>query len=145
MKKPLYIAVDFDGVVVKHWYPEVGPDVPGAEAWLKAFAAVGARLILWTMRSDGQPDGDVLWAAMEWFKSRGIPLFGVNENPEQHTWTSSPKAWAHIYIDDSAIGCPLLFGPVLGERPYVDWSRVGPLVMQQIIEWMREDETIQTD
>lgn len=52
---------------------------------------------------------DGLQDAIDWFKKYDIPLFGVNEkkNPTQKDWTSSPKPYAHIYIDDAALGVPL--------------------------------------
>lgn len=61
----------------------------------------------------------------DWFKENGIPLWGINENPKQKEWTSSPKIFANIYIDDAALGIPLKLdedGHV--SRPYVDWERV---------------------
>lgn len=68
-----------------------------------------------------QPDGP-LADAIEWFKDNGIPLLGVNQNPTQHKWTTSPKAYAQLYIDDAALGCPLIL-PTSG-RPYVDWNAI---------------------
>lgn len=44
------IAVDFDGTVVTHAYPEIGDDA-GAVAVLKELTDNGCRLILYTMRS----------------------------------------------------------------------------------------------
>lgn len=123
-KKPLsdmIIAVDFDGTCVTHEYPKVGRSV-GAEQVLLDLVNAGARLILWTMRS-----GDPLNDAVEWFSKNGIDLFGVNSNPEQHTWSQSPKAYAHLYIDDAAFGAPLCDG-VDGERPYIDWAIVRDLL-----------------
>jgi len=113
-------AIDFDGTCVEHEYPDVGPDVPGAAETLKALAARGDQLILWTMRS-----GEPLSEAKAWFDSHNIPLFGVNENPIQKSWTQSPKAYAHTYIDDAALGCPLVLGK---NRPYVDWNAVAKLL-----------------
>lgn len=66
---------------------------------------------------------DGLQDAIDWFKKHDIPLFGVNENPTQKDWTSSPKPYAHIYIDDAALGVPLKHD-FLSERPYVDWDIV---------------------
>jgi len=122
------IAIDFDGTCVEHHYPETGPDVPGAEDTLRELQAAGAKLILWTMRS-----GDGLEKAKRWFHVRGILLYGVNRNPTQH-WTQSPKAYAQIYVDDAALGCPLIPGvtdhPTKGggPRPMVDWIKVGLLL-----------------
>jgi hypothetical protein len=114
---PPIIAVDFDGTCCTHEYPKVGRFI-GAESVLADLVTAGAKLVLWTMRS-GQPLED----AVNWFKERGIPLFGINENPEQKSWTQSPKAYAQIYIDDAALGAPLCEG-LNGERPFIDWHRV---------------------
>ena len=81
----------------------------------------GHSLILFTMRG-----GDRLIEAILWFKEHDIPLWGINTNPDQHNWTSSPKAYAQLYIDDAALGCPLLYDR--DERPCVDWIRVRGLL-----------------
>ena len=88
------IAVDFDGTVVTHAYPEIGDDA-GAVAVLKELTDNGCRLILYTMRS-----GALLDKAVKWFRDREIPLYAINENPSQQRWTSSPKIHADLYIDD---------------------------------------------
>ena len=59
-----------------------------------------------------------------WFKENNIPLWGIQKNPTQHTWTSSPKPYGHVIIDDTALGCPLIFNPGLSKRPFVDWEQV---------------------
>jgi len=125
------IAVDFDGTIAKHEFPKIGEPVPLAFAWMKAFQALGAKLILYTMRSDGQQHGDVLTEAVEFCRRHGIEFYGINRDPDQDEWTSSPKAYANIYIDDAAAGCPLIVNPA--GRPYVDWSRVGPEVRDMLI------------
>ncbi len=132
MTKPLIIAIDFDGTIVEHEFPDIGSPVPGAIKWMKIFQAAGAKLILWTMRSDGQSAGKVLTEAIEYCRSNGIEFWAANCNPDQHSWTSSNKAYAHLYIDDAAYGCPLI--EPAGERPYVDWSKVGPAVLEMIEE-----------
>jgi hypothetical protein len=126
------IAIDFDGTIVDHRFPEIGKPVPGAFKWMKRLQKAGAKLILWTMRSDGQSHGDVLSQAVELCRDNGIEFFGVNGNPEQHTWTTSPKAYAHVYVDDAAFGCPLRENPRVGGKPYVDWDTVGPKLLAEI-------------
>lgn len=64
--------------------------------------------------------GNYLTDAVNWFKKNEIPLYGIQKNPTQHTWTTSPKAYGNYMIDDSALGCPLLWD-VKSERTYVDW------------------------
>lgn len=125
------VAIDFDGTIADHRFPDIGSAVPGAFEWMKKFQEAGVQLILWTMRSDGQESGDVLTDAVEFCKDKGIEFYGVNENPDQD-WSDSPKAYAHYYIDDAAIGCPLHENPRCGGAPFVDWEIVGPLVMDLI-------------
>lgn len=142
----MIIAVDFDGTLCEHRFPEIGMEVPGAFACLRAMQDAGAKLILWTMRSDlrnpadngsgptpgANADRDYLTEAVEWCRSRGVTFWGVNENPEQKSWTQSPKQYAHLYIDDAAFGCPLRDMPRAGSKPAVDWSIVGPAVMKML-------------
>lgn len=120
--KGCVIAVDFDGTCVEHNYPAIGMDVEGAVEVLRELNKHGHRIILNTMRS-----GQRLEAAVRWFRDRKIELWAVNRNPEQECWTSSPKVYADIYIDDSALGCPLIFLEGV-RRPVVNWSKVRQLL-----------------
>lgn len=112
----MIVAVDFDGTIVEHMYPDIGPEVPGALDALREIQGRMHDIILWTMRS-----GDRLDEAVSFLRKNGIELFGINENPEQHTWTNSSKAFAHTYIDDAALGCPLQKG--VHGRSMVDWDK----------------------
>jgi hypothetical protein len=118
------IAIDFDGTCVTHEYPEIGNDI-GAGPVLKQLVAAGHRLILYTMRS-----GKELEAAKNWFSDENIPLYGVQYNPTQKDWTESNKCYAQLYIDDSALGCPLKYPS--GKRPYVDWGEVKDVLINKI-------------
>lgn len=128
------IVIDFDGTCVTHEFPKIGAEI-GAEAVLKDIVRNGHNLILFTMRSDiinpkGSDNelhlesGNYLTDAVNWFKQRNIPLYGIQTNPTQHTWTTSPKAYAQLYIDDAALGCPLILNPNKSLRPFVDWCAV---------------------
>lgn len=123
--KPLYVAIDFDGTCVTHNYPVIGKDI-GAQDVLKKLLYKGHKLILYTMRSD-----ETLWAATDWFASNKLTLYGVNNNPTQKTWTTSIKVYANIYIDDAALGVPLLFDEKISDRPYVDWIAVEQLLKER--------------
>ncbi len=123
MAEKMIIAVDFDGTCVEHDYPDVGLDVEGAVETLRALTAKGHRLILFTMRS-----GAKLEAAERWFRDRKIELWAVNRNPEQREWTESTKVFADIYIDDSALGCPIMFIDGV-RRPVIDWRKVRDLLV----------------
>jgi hypothetical protein len=118
----MVIAIDFDGTCVTHDFPYVGKDI-GSQEVLKKLVEAGNDLILWTMRSDTSK-GSFLKAAVKWFEANDIPLYGVQRNPTQDSWTSSPKCYAEIFIDDAALGCPLKFDSKLSNRPFVDWTQV---------------------
>lgn len=128
------ICIDFDGTCVSHEFPAIGKDI-GAVPVLKELVEKGHRLILFTMRSDRKKkkkiDGveiaveeNVLTEAVQWFDQNSIPLYGVQKNPTQRFWTSSPKAYGHMYIDDANLGCPLIENDPESDRPYVDWVKV---------------------
>lgn len=126
---PKIIAVDFDDTVVIHKrtsrYPEVGITIPKAVEVLKALVAHQHRLILWTVR-DQEKDGIDL--ATNWYIENRIPLYGVLKRPKEESVedskgmrnSTSPKVRANLYIDDAALGCPLIPGTE-EFRPYVDW------------------------
>jgi len=120
MQYGYFIVLDFDGTVVKHRYPAVGEDV-GAVPVLRKLVKNGHRLLLSTMRSSNSEGVDTLQPALDWFKERDIPLFGVNENPSQKTWTSSSKVYGNIYIDDAALGAPLKTDDS-DAPPFIDWG-----------------------
>lgn len=138
------INIDFDGTVVTHDFPKVGKSI-GAEKVLKALTDKGHQLILFTMRSDRKEakpvidptiqnvTGKFLTEAVNWFKENDIPLYGIQSNPTQHNWTNSPKSYAQLMIDDSALGCPLKFDSKLSDRPFVDWIEVEKLLINQEI------------
>ena len=115
----MYIAIDFDGTCVTHDYPRIGKDINAVNV-LKKLVANGHKLILNTMRS-----GNELKEAINWFKENDIELYGANENPTQKRWTNSPKVYAHLYIDDAALGCPLKMDLSISDRPFVDWEAVS--------------------
>ncbi len=122
----LPICVDFDGTIVDHVYPEIGKPVPGAIDYLKKWNNRGAKIILFTMRS-----GKHLYEAEEYLKEQGVVLYGSNRNPDQDDWTTSPKAYGRVYVDDAAFGCPLVTYPDF-QRPCVNWTIVGPTILQRL-------------
>lgn len=135
MKNLIFISVDFDGTLAEHKYPEIGKEVPLAFEYLKKFKEAGCKIFLWTVRSDYK-DRKVLTEAVDYCKSKGIEFDGINKNPWQD-WSNSPKIYANVYIDDAAVGCPLVHP--WQNRPYVDWSVVGPEVMKKIEKIKKEN------
>lgn len=138
----MYIAIDFDGTCVSHEFPFIGKSI-GAEHVLKQLVEKGHKLILNTMRDKNHMydkrlqkvvttdkyNKSLLEEAEDWFKANGIELFDSNINKTQRTWTYSPKVYANLYIDDAALGIPLIEEE--GSRPYVDWIRVEQMLKEK--------------
>ena len=95
------IAVDFDGTIVEHKYPEIGREMLFAFATLKALQQKGHKLILWTFRV-----GPHLTEAVEYCKKNGIEFYAVNKNyPEEvYDHNTARKLNADIFIDDRNVG-----------------------------------------
>jgi hypothetical protein len=124
----MIIGIDFDGTCVSHEFPLIGMDI-GAIPVLNELIENGHSLILWTMRSNTKR-GNYLDDAINWFKENNIPLYGIQTNPTQLTWTTSPKAYCHLYIDDAALGCPLILPKTPLGRGYVDWKKVREMLVE---------------
>lgn len=97
----LRIAVDFDGTIVEHEYPEIGKEKLFAFQTLKELEKRGALLILWTFRT-----GTELEEAIAYCRKNGIEFYAVNRNypEERYDETVSRKIDADIFIDDRNIG-----------------------------------------
>jgi hypothetical protein len=95
------IAIDFDGTIVEHEYPEIGKEKLFAFLTLKELNKKGARLILWTFRT-----GKELEDAVEFCRKNGVEFYAVNKNyPEEIVNESvGRKIDADIFIDDKNIG-----------------------------------------
>jgi hydroxymethylpyrimidine pyrophosphatase-like HAD family hydrolase len=101
MLQTLTIAIDFDGTIVEHRYPEIGKILPFAFETLKQLQEEGHNLILWTYRA-----GDMLDKAVGFCEENGMEFYAVNQNyPEEgNHFDGSRKILADIYIDDRNIG-----------------------------------------
>lgn len=95
------IAVDFDGTIVEHMYPEIGKENLFAFRTLKELEKKGARLILWTFRA-----GKELDEAVEFCRKNGIEFYAVNRSYPEEIFdeTISRKIDADIFIDDRNVG-----------------------------------------
>jgi hypothetical protein len=97
------IAVDFDGTIVEHRYPEIGEEKPFAVQTLRMLIAEHHRLILWSVR-----EGKLLDDAVQWCRERGIEFYAVNRDYPEETLSNndhfSRKIKADIFIDDRNLG-----------------------------------------
>lgn len=106
----MIIAVDFDGTIVEHEYPEIGRIRPFAFESLVVLQSQKHRLILWTHRS-----GQLLDDAVEFCRSNGVEFYAVNKNYPEEKWSEhdSRKIFADLYIDDRNLGGIPSWGEIL--------------------------------
>lgn len=122
----MIIAVDFDGTIVEHEYPNIGKEKIFATETLRQLINDGHRLILWTVR-----EGELLDEAVEWCRQRGVEFYAVNKDfPEENISKNeqfSRKIKADVWIDDLNIG------------GLPDWGTIYRIItekktLQQVIE-----------
>ena len=113
----MIIAVDFDGTIVDHEYPEIGKTKLFAFETLKALQKQGHQLILWTYRA-----GEELDKAVDFCKKNGVEFYAVNKNyPEEiYEGSISRKIIADIYIDDRNIG------------GFIGWSEIWQILNPEL-------------
>jgi len=102
METPLKIAVDFDGTIVEHKYPEIGKEILFAFETLRALQRQNHQLILWTYRS-----GRELEEAVEFCRQHGVEFYAINASYPEEEFDEeydSRKIDADIFIDDRNIG-----------------------------------------
>lgn len=99
----MVIAVDFDGTIVTHRYPDIGDEIPFATETLKMLIKEHHKLILWSVR-----EGKLLQDAIDWCRERGVEFYAVNKDyPEEKVEYNnhfSRKIKADLFIDDRNIG-----------------------------------------
>ena len=97
------IAVDFDGTIVEHRYPEIGKEVPFATVTLRKLIDEGNKLILRSVR-----EGKLLDEAVAWCEKRGVHFYAVNKDFDEDTPEKSRnfsrKIKADLFIDDRNVG-----------------------------------------
>lgn len=115
----MIIAVDFDGTIVRHRFPEMG------ELYLYAFEVLsrlqkkGHKIILWTCR-----DNDYLYEAIKFCRDNHFLFDAINYNVENINFGLS-KIYADIYIDDRGIlGLPMYNGEV-------DWLKIEQIINEK--------------
>lgn len=98
------IAIDFDGTIVEHRYPEIGQELPFATETLKMLIADHHKLILWSVR-----EGKLLDDAINWCRERGVEFYAVNRDYPEEDGTNnnnhfSRKLKVDMFIDDRNLG-----------------------------------------
>ncbi|NLI72542.1 MAG: hypothetical protein GX361_07405 [Bacteroidales bacterium] len=120
----MVIAVDFDGTIVTHEYPEIGREIPFAIDTLKRLQSEGHhQLILWTVR-----EGELLKEAVEFCRERGLEFYAINNNyPESERIDDQPrKLNAELFIDDRNLGglpdWGVIYRMIMSGKPFTPQS-----------------------
>ena len=116
----MVIAVDFDGTIVEHKYPEIGKEKPFAIQTLRMLQREGNRVILFTSR-----EGELLDDAIAFCHDRGLDFYAVNSNQPADALfpRQTSKVIADVYIDDRN----------LGGIPD-DWTQIYEMITHQRLE-----------
>lgn len=112
------LAIDFDGTIVEHKYPQIGEEITGAFSTLKDLQRNGYILILWTVRH-----GELLDEAVDFCRQRGVKFYAVNSDQPDEVFNAkytSRKIVADYYIDDRNIG------------GFVGWDNVREILLPEI-------------
>lgn len=101
----MIIAVDFDGILCKNDFPNIGKPNYDVISLVRQLIDAGHEVILWTTRN-----GEELTSAVDWCGDRGLHFSNVN-GPAMSNHDAykdmyekpSRKIYADIYIDDHNI------------------------------------------
>lgn len=121
----MVIAVDFDGTIVEHNYPEIGREIPGAIESLKNLSQRN-KIILWTVR-----EGKRLDEAIEFCAKRGLTFYAVNSDSPGMEWDGrgSRKLRADVFIDDANLGglpdWDMIYEMILTHQTFGDMLQSG--------------------
>jgi hypothetical protein len=126
----LVIALEFTNVC-QYYSPlsveQKGPhEVYMAARTIFALHEKGCKFILST-----KLEGAELQEAVKWFDLVGVPLYGINRNPDQKG--ESPRVEADVYIYPDVLGVDILTNEAYGHcpRPYdpvIDWVAALELI-----------------
>lgn len=98
----MIVAVDFDGVLCRDEFPEIGAPNYQMISLVREIADAGHEVVLWTSRAD-----DRLVEAVRWCEDRGLHFCAVNDNAPSNKAqyrdlypNGTRKVYADVYMDD---------------------------------------------
>lgn len=122
--RKLILAIDYDGTITDHAFPEIGNPMPYAVEVIKELKKQGHKLILWTAREDEVPyniNTQYLTNAVNWCKERGLEFDAINTGLPEDDWrgehTLKRKPHVDFFIDDRNIG------------GFLGWEKIGRILL----------------
>lgn len=99
----MIVAVDFDGVLCRDEFPEIGAPNYRMISLMREIIDAGHEVVLWTSRAD-----DRLMEAVRWCEDLGLHFCAVNDNAPSNRAqygglypNGTRKVYADVYIDDN--------------------------------------------
>lgn len=115
----MILAIDFDGTIVDHIYPEIGELKPNAKEIINRLHEEGHEIIIWTCRN-----GEHEVKVREFLDLNGIKFHTINEHlPRILDMFDNDcrKIYGDIYIDDRMLG---------GLPP---WERIYTMIQNHVM------------
>jgi hypothetical protein len=98
----MVIAIDFDGTIAEHTYPECGKIKPHAKEVINRLYNAGHEIIIWTCRWDHPME-----LCRQFLAEHGIKYHKLNEHVDwaiEMFKNDTRKIFADVYIDDRQLG-----------------------------------------
>lgn len=103
----MIVAVDFDGVLCKNEFPNIGCPNFEVVALIKELIRKGHEVVLWTSRN-----GEELARAVQWCSAKELYFHAINAPAPSNQAAyrdkypvESRKVYADVYIDDHNLEC----------------------------------------
>ena len=142
-KDGVSIAVDFDSTLcLTDGFPNIlGPN-GNCFHILRKWQRMGCKILLHTMRY-----GKDLEEAIVWCSNCKMFFDGINHNPceEARDPEYQGKMYALFYIDDKAIGTPLLHSKYERIRDHVNWAKIDEIytpLIEQLMDMIKDSNNI---
>ncbi len=105
----MILALDFDGTICEHDYPNIGAERELAIYVIKCLLQHGHEVIIWTCRT-----GNREMEAKDWLNQRGVFPTTINKNTVNNLCmfhgVDNRKVFANMYVDDKSF------------PPFTDWD-----------------------
>lgn len=127
MDRPIIVAVDFDGILCRDEFPDIGRPNYEMISFIRRMQDSGIETILWTSRIGNKLDEAVLWC-----EDYGLKFTAINDNTPNNKaeyGTNPRKVFADVYIDDR---CPQFMTGVNAYRDDVVRSMVKDIIKKQL-------------
>lgn len=109
MERPVIVAIDFDGILCKDAFPEIGKPNYEVISFVRRMQDSGVETVLWTSRVN-----DRLNEAVDWCVDYGLHFTAINDNTPNNIseyGTNPRKVFADLYLDDKT--AEMLYDPTL--------------------------------